>query len=67
MGDQTVAYHGTGAGKKGQVSLFVAEEIVESSATTDFQICHLSWHLSYKKEGLAREREREGVRKRKKS
>lgn len=60
--DQTVAYHGMGAGeKKGQVSPFVAEEIVESSATADFQICHLSWHLSYGRKALP-EREREGGR-----
>lgn len=53
-----VSRDGSG-GKKGQVSPFVAEEIVESSATTDFQICHLSWHLSYGRKALPK-REREG-------
>lgn len=50
-----------GGGKKGQASLFVAQEIVESSATTDFQMCHLSWHLSYERKALP-EREKERVR-----
>lgn len=33
--------------KKGQVSPFAAQEIVTSSTTTDFQMCHLSYNLSY--------------------
>lgn len=33
--------------EKGQVSLFAAQEIVTSSTTTDFQMCHLSYNLSY--------------------
>lgn len=58
-----VSRDGSG-GKKGQVSPFVAEEIVESSATADFQICHLSWHLSYGRKALPeRERGREGGKK----
>lgn len=51
-----------GRGEKGQASLFVAQEIVESSATTDFQMCHLSRHLSYERKGLP-ERGREGGKK----
>lgn len=33
--------------EKGQVSLFAAQEIVTSSTTTDFQMCHLSYNLLY--------------------
>lgn len=35
------------SGKKGQVNLFAAQEITTSSTTTDFQMCHLSYNLSY--------------------
>lgn len=64
IGNQTVAYHRAGEGKKGQASLFVAQEIVESSATTDFQMCHLSQHLSYERKAFPeRERARKGRKK----
>ena len=40
--------------KKGQVSVFAAQEIIASPTTTDFQMCHLSYNLSYWSKALAK-------------
>ena len=50
-GDETIKK------KKGQGSLFAAQEIVKSSTTAVFQICHLSHNRSYRR-NVAREKKK---------